>query len=139
MPYTNELVPQADIAKHQLLALCQRYARVPLELEWTVDRQRNSYLMEMRSNPQDPRMMEFVFFWDGSLSEELLQLDAQRTPDGQYHLHWTRLPVFSQLAPDASAQAHEDRMAALKEALVCFRSSGLSSAPHVNHVIDFGF
>lgn len=139
MPYTNELVPQADIAAHDLLALCKRYARVPLELEWVVDRERSTWLMEMRSNPQDPRMMEFVFFWDGRLSEELLRVDGQRTPDGAYHLHWTRLPVVSSLMPPETAQAHADRMAALKEALVCFRSSGLNSAPHVRHITDFGF
>lgn len=73
MAFVNERVSDIDIARHGLKALCQRYSRLDLELEWTVDPARQAYLMEMRSNPQDPTMREFVFFWDGLLGEELLR------------------------------------------------------------------
>jgi hypothetical protein len=104
MPYINELVPDADIAKHHQKALCQRY--VSLDLEWTVDRARSSYLMEMRSNPQNPSMSEFVFYWDGQLGEELLQVETQLSDDRrQYHMRWHRL------LPDALTASQEQALA----------------------------
>jgi len=56
MPYANELVPDVDITDHDLKALRRRYACLDVGFQWTVDRARGSYLMEMRSNPQDPTM-----------------------------------------------------------------------------------
>jgi hypothetical protein len=140
MAYVNELVLDADIAKHDLKALCQRYVRLDLELEWTVDRARNSYLMEMRSNPQDPSMSEFVFYWDGQLGEELLQAETRLSDDrSQYHMRWHRLAASFQARSPEDAQQHQARMAALKEALTAYRSSGLSSPSSVTYVVDFDF
>lgn len=139
MAFVNELVSDADIARHGLKALCQRYSRLDLELEWTVDRERHAYLMEMRSHPQDPTMKEFVFFWDGHLGEELLQVDAQLHPGRQYQMRWRRLAAPFQASSPDHAQRHQARMAALKEALTAFRSSGLDSPDSVSYVIDFDF
>ena len=137
MPYTAELIPDADIAKHDLLALCQRYARMPVDLDWVVDRQNNSFLMHVRSNPQDPAMSEFVFYWNGGLSEEMLSVETTRHEDGSRHLRWRRLPVFSRFQErpeDAVA-----RTSALKEALACFRSRGVRSLSNVSYVVEFDF
>ena len=139
MAFVNELVSDADIARHGLKALCQRYARLDLELEWTVDRDRSAYLMEMRSNPQDPSMREFVFFWDGTLGEELMQVDTQLTDDRRYLMRWRRLAAAFQAASPGHAQRHEARMTALKEALTAFRVRGLDSPTSVTYEISFDF
>lgn len=139
MAFVNERVSDIDIARHGLKALCQRYSRLDLELEWTVDPARQAYLMEMRSNPQDPTMREFVFFWDGLLGEELLQVDAQLTADRQYRMRWRRLAAPFQASSPEHARRHQARMAALKEALTAFRSSGLDSPDSVTYVVDFDF
>lgn len=139
MAFVNERVSDIDIARHGLKALCQRYSRLDLELEWTVDPARGAYLMEMRSNPQYPTRKEFVFFWDGILGEELLQVDAQLTADRQYRMRWRRLAAPFQASSPKHARHHQARMAALKEALTAFRSSGLDSPDSVTYVVDFDF
>ncbi len=137
MPYTNELVTQADIDQFDLQTLWKRYYFVLTGLSWTIDRESNSYLLLGRSNPQDPGMKEFVFHWNGRLSEELLRLESTRDEDGTRHLHWSRLPVFSsfQELPDERAA----RLSALKEALISYRSRGVRSEQNVNFVVEFDF
>lgn len=139
MPYVNELVPDVDIIDHDLKALRRRYACLDFGFQWTVDRARGSYLMEMRSNPQDPTMREFVFHWDGQLGDELLQLKTLSCDDTQRHLVWRRLAQQTQATTPEDNQRHQARMAALKEALTVFRCDGLYSAAPMTYVVDFDF
>lgn len=137
--YRNELVSDADIARHNLKPLRQRYACIDFGFQWTVTPDQASYLIEMRSNPQDPSVREFVFFWGGQLGGELLQLKTLSSSGQQRHLRWSRLATPATPASSAAAQQFQDRMAALKDALKVFRSDGIYSADAVMDTVDFDF
>jgi hypothetical protein len=139
MPYINELVAAADIAQYGLNALSQRYAFVITGLAWTVDHEQSSYLLEIGYNPEDPSMREFLFFWNQDLSSLLLQANTELKDDRRYLMHWHWLGAPAQFKLPEEAQRHEACMAALKDALMAYKSSGLSSPGHVTYVIDFDF
>ncbi len=139
MPYINELVPQADMARHNLSKLLREHAVLDVDAQWTVDRDHDAFLMQMGSNPQDPGMSEFVFFWEGQLYEELLRSERLPSEHGQRHLRWHRLNESSQTASPQEQQQHQARLMALKEALTVFRSDGFFSAKTVTYVVDFDF
>jgi hypothetical protein len=139
MPYVNELVPESDIVKHGLKALCERYARVDIGIQWTVDRMLDSFLMEMRRNPQDPHMKEFVFFWEGHLEAVVLRLETVSSDQWTRHLRWHQmLPPRQNESPEL-ALSNQSRLSALKDALSVYRTQGLYSGHKKRCVIDFSF
>jgi hypothetical protein len=137
MPFINELVPDADMVRHDLSKILRAHAVLDVDVQWTVDRDHDAFLMQLGSNPQDPGMSEFVFFWQGQMYEELLRSERVPAGQGQRHLRWHRLTAGSE--PDSAQEQQQARLIALKEALTEFRSDGLFSAASVTYVIDFAF
>lgn len=137
MPFINELVPGADMVRYKLNKILRAHAVLDVDAQWTVDRDLEAFLMQMGSNPQDPGMSEFVFFWDGQMYEELLRSERLPAAPGQRHLRWHRLTAGAESVSEQEEQPA--RLIALKEALTVFRSDGLFSAASVTHVIDFAF
>jgi hypothetical protein len=137
MPYINELVPDADMVRHDLSNILRAHAVLDVDAQWTVDRDHDAFLMQLGSNPQDPGMSEFLFFWEGQMHEELLRSERLPAAQGQRHLRWHRLTAAAE--PTAAPEQQQARLIALKEALTAFRSDGLFSAASVTYVIDFAF
>ncbi len=137
--YMNELASDADIARFDLVALCKRYTCSTVQIQWTVDKGRESYLKAMRSNPQDPHTSEFVFYWAGALHELLLRSETVASDAKQRHMrwHWVAGPEAPS-TPDGEA-THGALVAALKEALTAYRTSGIYSAVSKPLALDFNF
>lgn len=139
MPYRNELVTPADVAHYGLDSLWKRYHFVFTGLSWTIDRERESYLLLVRRDPQDMSTMAFVFLWDGELQEELLQMDGHRAADGRYLVRWRLLTKMLNAMPVEAAMRRQSRLAALKAALTAYKSRGLNSSSELSHAIDVDF
>lgn len=139
MRYTNERVTPADIDRFDLKALSQRYQFVFTGLSWTIDHDRQSFLLLVRRNPEDLNEVIFVFLWDGELTEEVLRVQTDRSPDRRYLMHWHLLTAPVQARPPQEADRYRQRMSAFKEALTAYKSRGLNSAADMTYVIDFDF
>lgn len=139
MPYTKERVTPADIDQFDLKALSQRYAFALAGLTWTLDRDRASYLLERGYNPEDPSMREFLFYWNHRLTAVLLQSQTAQRGAQSYGIHWRWSGAPTAGTSPEEAQAHQDRMSALKEALTTYKVSGLSSPQHLTYIVEFDF
>ena len=139
MSYRNELVTPADVEHYDLNSLWKRYYFVFTGLSWTIDRERESYLLLVRRNPEDMNIMAFVFLWDGERQEELLHMDSNRAADGCYLIRWRLLTKTLNAMPVEPAMRRQSRLVALKAALTAYKSRGLNSSSELSHVVDVDF
>jgi hypothetical protein len=134
--YINELASAADIAQYKLTALCQHYTCSTLQIQWTVDKAQGSFLMEVRNNHEDPAVSLFVFHWHEQRTEELLRLEFVESADDRLHVRWHLLSSASKGMDEGASSA---RLAALKDALMAYKTDGLDSDDEISHVVEFDF
>jgi hypothetical protein len=144
MTFINEYVSDEDIRKYRLDDLWDRtHPRQPWRgthrHSWTIDRNRNTYLMLIRSGREmkSANRFEFLLWWDGN--EIYLDLEREgnanfRTGEGSGKWH-LRNP--HQLASIDAAKSNEIA-AALKAALLQYGFSGVEHQLK-NYVVHTAF
>jgi hypothetical protein len=122
MAFINEKIPMDDIKKYGLNEINRRYAWG--ELVWTVDRDRDIYLRQVRAGREEfSHESTWNLYWGGELLEvDIAIKDAGGTPRGEC---WAHKKVQRIQVPPHLASKRDEILADLKEALTAYKDGGV--------------
>jgi hypothetical protein len=138
MGFINEKISEEDAKKYDFEALSKtlRCSLSNLKYEWTIDWDRNIFLIWL-GNGQEEFCMQtrFLLWWAGQIITLSVNNFGERSPDGSKINTWDS-PAFA--FPDDLKPSHEEVIGILKEALIEFRWAGYN-VQSVNHTAKFNF
>lgn len=129
MTFVNEYITPEDYEKYKLKEIDDRFRGMEAE-QWTIDRERNSYLRRVhRGREETERESTWTFFWNGVLL--VLRLDLlsyRKVSENSGWSHWklVRLNGGHGL-PDELKGDQDQILTDLMEALVAYKDSGVFS------------
>lgn len=138
MAFVNEWVSDEDIKKYDLPSVWMKVTwDTPIQYVWTVDRERNTFLIPYASGREEfSNHHDFVLWWDGELHKARLIKNNDRL-DGLENLTTTWHLIGIDSDP-GSVHSKEKVLAMLKEALRGYRLSGVVW-PVQSHTAVFDF
>jgi len=137
MAFVNEWVSQEDIKKYDLPSFWMKFHWwTPVTYTWTVDRQRNVFLLKVGSGREDTsNHIDFVLCWDGEITRiGLIKHEASQSPNEMA----TRWELIGFDFPNVSAHSRDEIVDMLKDALRAYKRSGIVW-PVENHTSIFDF
>lgn len=138
MAFKNEPIPKLDPLQH----IVERIKRPPTYSQpanpssWTIDREKNSFLVQTRGGTtDDPYMMQFALWFDGSLFDIDMERHTSGRLDAKVYIVWQLTLIRS------SNNAVFDRpkiLEELKNALKAYGVHGYGvSAQAIDATFDF--
>lgn len=137
MAFVNEWVSDEDIKKYDLPSVWMKVkGSTPFQYVWTVDRERNAFLIPYASGREEfANQGDFVLWWDGELHKARLISNYNH---GGYENVTTTWHLVGIDSDPGSIHNKEDIVAMLKEALRGFRLDGVV-VPVQYHTAVFDF
>jgi hypothetical protein len=111
MPYTNELVTEADIDQFNLKTLWKRYYFVFTGRSWIIDRAGHSYLLLGRRNPEDLSVMasaDSAIASQGARAGCAVSVENGGAQGGPHGLKKQRVEQLQQTASLASTEGKQE-------------------------------
>jgi hypothetical protein len=143
MAFVNEYVPDEDIKPYGLEAywnsLLKRGRPASYRLEWTIDRDRDIYLMLTHIANQafeEGDWVEFTLWWEGKVFKCRLKYassTSEKLSDNPFIQAWDLISINP-----VDEISHEQVLAMLKEALTVYGYSGVRKQLP-NTVVEFNF
>jgi hypothetical protein len=136
MPFVNEVISKEDQNKVGALYIEQLYGPYGHAYTWTVDRERDIYLLEGRRDRDQPEKVPFLFGWQGQRFNFMAVEHGTRAPGGGVDWRWNLASDFTTgvFARRAPAALPPEALADLKEAL-----TAQCGAVRPVHSISFDF
>ena len=137
MAFVNEYVSPEDVKKYDLDGINQRFGKDPaLRYQWTVDRERNVFLIWMDAGREEFSARQTLLLWWQGISVFVRLLSATTgTLGSQVTSRWQLQQI--NLPPELVTKRTEI-LDVLKEALVAYKVSGIG-LPVPRHTATFEF
>lgn len=136
MAFVNEFASEEDVEKYGLKQLCDKYLIYRSKYNWTIDKERDMYLMWIRSGREDyANEYDFLFYWNQTPIDVRLSVNGESIRDGKGWTHWSLLRLF---IPENLEALRTAIIEDLKQALTAFRDWGAKSIT-AEHTATFDF
>jgi len=83
MPFVNELISEEEKNNFDFSVIDVSYQIRPKLYKWTIDRERNSFLIWVRQDREPPHHHTYVFVWKGLRFEPLIRYTSEKTANGK--------------------------------------------------------
>jgi hypothetical protein len=125
MPFVNEYMSEADVAKYGILAINRRFIKSNYKPEWTRDHARDLYLREVAKGRDEYwQEVDFTFYWQGNLYVLRLRQSVSGTRGGTGQMGYGLISMAPQ--PESPTD-HQTLLGDLKEALSVYGYGGMDS------------
>lgn len=144
MAFVNEYVSEDDVKKYRLEELLKQFGRLdwiedPLpgfRLHWTIDRERDVFIMKMRSGREEfSNCLTFAMWWKGSILNVELKIGGDGSLVGKVTTIWSLTKIYY---PDGFSGSQAQVAQDLKDALSEYKVSGVTW-PVADHEAVFEF
>ena len=137
MAFVNEYASPEDAKKYDLDGISLQFGKDPaLRYQWTIDRERNIFLIWMEAGREEfAARQTFLLWWQGNFVVVRLLSATTGGLDGQATSRWQLQQI--NLPPEVVTKRAEI-LDVLKEALVIYQVSGIG-LPVTNHTAIFEF
>jgi hypothetical protein len=138
MAFITEYIPADDIEKYGIKDICKFFMVGCYEADWMIDRERNTYLLYLKSGREEAAQdLEFYFYWQGHATFLRVHRNGGGTRGGPGWSHYSFLRmgrpevhftvIKEILLPDELKQHQAQIIADLKDALIAFKDFGMYS------------
>lgn len=136
MSFVNERISAEDRINFDIDRINKTYLRN--RLDWTVDRDRNSYLREVSSGREERQGYDtWNFYWNGDLIELVMySSDIQKNQEHERaRITWNieRYGIIDQTKRDAFLARKDEFFTILKEALTAYQLGGAFMQKSFDH------
>ncbi len=138
MAFINEEVSEADAINYDFAKLSRLFHKDEWQLKswWTIDRDRNIFLICLGTGREEFCMQHrFLFWWDGVVLDIRLDGTKEGNPFGKIISRWDSLSLG---IPTDFPSTRDDLIGTLKEALTVFKWHGYDNQD-VEHTAIFNF
>ena len=128
MPFVNEYIPAEDFEKYQLREIDKDHVVGGINSrQWTVDRERDSYLRRLTRGREDwAHMSDWTFRWSGAdYTLHLHLIDASGCPGEPGSVRWALVRVNGQDALSRLPEPKRQFLRDLESAFTAYKDGGI--------------
>jgi hypothetical protein len=125
MAFVNEYISDEDIEKYDIEELNKKFHIANYKSTWTVNHEKDIYLRHVRRGREEHSdEHKYYFYWQGQLIDVVLKQIGGGELNGP---QWYEYELLHISISKEHEQSKPQIIAALKEALTAYKSSGLFS------------
>jgi len=118
MPFVNELISEEEKNNFDFSVIDVSYQIRPQLYEWTIDRERDSFLIWVKQDREPPHHDTYVFVWKGLRFEPLIRYTSEKTASGKFIQTCRIENVYLPKNYPIPSKDNDVMLAALEEALL---------------------
>ncbi|WAR43266.1 hypothetical protein [Methylomonas rapida] len=134
MTFVNELISEEEKNTFDFSIIELPYQPRPRLYKWTIDRERNAFLIWVRQVREPPHHEIYAFIWKGLRFEPWLLYKGEKSTNGKWIHIWTIDNVYLPKNFPLLNKDHDEMRAALEEALLVEKTAEFQQFDNVEEI-----
>ena len=134
MPFVNELISEEEKNNFDFSIIDVSYQIRPKLYEWTIDRERNSFLIWVKQDREPPHHEIYVFIWKGLRFEPWVLYKGEKSTNGKWIHIWKIDNVYLPKNYPLPSKDNDEMLVALEEALFVEKTAEFQQFDNVEEI-----